>query len=65
MNVQRVPTYIPGFDSLVEGGFKEKSVNLVVGGAGTGKTIFAIQFLVDGIRKHGDTGVYITFEERK
>lgn len=65
MKIQRIPTYIGGFDNLVEGGLKEKSINLVVGGAGTGKTIFAIQFLVEGIKNNGETGIYVTFEERK
>ena len=41
----RIPTHIPGLDPLIEGGFKRNSVNLLVGGAGAGKTIFALQFL--------------------
>lgn len=61
----RVATHITGFDGLVQGGFKEKSINLVLGGAGTGKTIFAIQFLVNGIINNNETGMYITFEEKK
>ncbi len=65
MKSHRVPTYIQGFDKIVQGGLKEKSINLVVGSAGTGKTIFAIQFLIEGILKKGETGVYITFEEKK
>lgn len=64
MAIKRVATGIPGFDSLVQGGFKDNSTNLVAGGTGSGKTIFAIQFLVNGIKK-GEPGVYITFEERK
>jgi circadian clock protein KaiC len=50
-------------DSLIKG-FKEKSINLIMGAPGTGKTIMALQFLIDGMRK-GETCVYITFEERK
>lgn len=65
MKEKRVQTYVQGFDKLVQGGLKERSVNLVVGGAGTGKTIFAIQFLVNGAIKKGEVGIYITFEERK
>lgn len=61
----RVPTHILGLDRLIEGGFKKNSINLVVGGAGTGKTIFALQFLVNGILKHNEVGIYITFEEKK
>lgn len=62
--VKRVSTGIPGLDPLIDGGFKEKTINLIAGDAGSGKTIFAIQFLIDGIKK-GERGIYITFEERK
>ena len=55
---------MPGFDKLVQGGFKDKSINLVVGGPGSGKTIFTIMFLIEGFKK-GEPGIYITFEEKK
>lgn len=60
---KRVSTGTPAIDKLV-GGFKEKSVNLIIGGTGSGKTIMAMQFLVEGARK-GEHGIYITFEEKK
>ncbi len=62
--LDRVSTGVIGLDKLIEGGFKIGSINLVCGGAGSGKTTFAIQFLVDGF-KRGEAGVYITFEEKK
>ncbi|MDP2907229.1 MAG: gas vesicle protein GvpD [Nanoarchaeota archaeon] len=62
--VKRVSSGIPGFDKLVQGGFKEKSINLVIGGPGSGKTIFAMMFLVEGLKK-GEPGIYVTFEEKK
>jgi circadian clock protein KaiC len=62
--VQRIPTLIPGFDKLVEGGVEKKSVNLVVGTSGGGKTIFAMQFLMGGIKK-GENVLFVTFEEKK
>lgn len=65
VTTKRVPTGIPGLDPLIQGGFKKNSVNLVAGGAGTGKSIFAIQFLVNGIKKHNEPGIYVTFEEKK
>lgn len=65
IKLERIPTAIPGFDALVQGGFKKSSTNLLVGGAGSGKTIFAIQFLVNGIEKYNEPGVFITFEEKK
>src|SRR3989338_7073254 len=43
---KRVPTGIKKFDKLIEGGFEYDSVNLVAGGSGSGKTIFAMQFLI-------------------
>jgi circadian clock protein KaiC len=60
----RSPTYIKNFDKLVEGGFKKNSTNLLVGGAGSGKSIFATQFLVGGM-KNGEKCLYVTFEEKK
>jgi len=61
---ERVPTHISKFDKLIEGGFKKNSTNLLVGGAGSGKTIFATQFLIGGIKK-GEKCLYVTFEEKK
>lgn len=63
--LERVTSGINGFDQMAEGGFKKGTVNLVSGGAGSGKTIFGIQFLVDGLEKHNEPGIYITFEEKK
>lgn len=60
----RIPTGVKNFDKIIEGGFEKNSVNLVVGGSGSGKTIFAVQFLVEGIEK-GEHVLYITFEENK
>ncbi len=64
MAIKRITTGISNLDSLLKGGFKKNSVNLVAGGAGTGKTIFATQFIVDGI-KNNEPGIYVTFEEKK
>lgn len=61
----RVPTGIAGLDQMIEGGLRKNSINLVTGGAGTGKTIFAIQFIINGISKYNEAGLYITFEEKK
>jgi KaiC/GvpD/RAD55 family RecA-like ATPase len=47
--MEKVPTGIPGFDQLVQGGFNKRSVNLIAGGPGCGKTIFCLQFLWEGI----------------
>jgi len=57
-----IKTGIPGFDEILEGGIREGSSVLVTGPPGTGKTIFGIQYILEGARK-GEAGVYITSEE--
>lgn len=64
VKVEREPTGIKDFDSLIEGGFEKNSTNLLVGSSGSGKSIFAIQFLMEGL-KRGERCLYITFEEKK
>lgn len=58
----RISTGIKGVDKLVQGGFPKGSVVLVSGSPGTGKTIFGMQFLEDGLKK-GEKCVYVTIEE--
>lgn len=60
---KRIHTGIPGLDDVMEGGFRKYSVNLIGGGAGSGKSIFCMQFLVEGIDKYNENGVYISFEQ--
>ncbi len=62
--VERIPTGIAGFDELIEGGFPHGSSNLIAGAPGTGKTIFTIQYLVNGIEKYGEKGIFVTFEQK-
>ena len=58
----KIATGIPGFDIFSEGGLPEGRTTLIAGTAGSGKTIFASQFLAEGIRQ-GQNGVFVTFEE--
>ena len=58
-----MPTGIPGLDDVTRGGLPENRLTLVVGTAGSGKTVFAAQFLAEGVRR-GEAGVFVTFEER-
>ncbi len=60
----RIKSGIINLDPLIQGGLKHESISLVVGGAGSGKTIFAMQYLMEGL-KQGEPGLYITFEEKK
>ncbi len=56
-------TGIPGLDESLGGGLPKNHSILVIGGPGTGKTIFSMQFLYNGIRKYKEKGLYITLEE--
>jgi circadian clock protein KaiC len=62
---ERKPTGIEGLDNMIEGGIPRGDCVLVTGGPGTGKSTFAIQFLVTGCTGFDETGVYVTFEERE
>lgn len=64
-NDVKVKTDVPGLDSMIGGGFERKSVIIVSGAAGSGKTILSLQFLYNGATKYNEPGLYITFEEQK
>ncbi|MFH1683093.1 MAG: ATPase domain-containing protein [Candidatus Woesearchaeota archaeon] len=57
-------TGIDGFDPLVTGGFPKGSHVLLSGTPGTGKTIFALEFIYNGATKFNEKGLYLTFEEK-
>jgi circadian clock protein KaiC len=59
----RVQTGIPGLDGLIQGGLQPGDFVLLVGGIGTGKTIFSSQFAYQGAKAFGQPSVYATFEE--
>jgi circadian clock protein KaiC len=61
--VRKLPTGIETFDMIAEGGLPRNRTTLVSGTAGSGKTVFAMQFLAAGIRDAGENGVFVTFEE--
>lgn len=63
--IRRIPTGIPGFDELIEGGIEEKTNTLLAGYAGTGKTTFSMQFLYNGAVRWNEPGVYLSFAESK
>ncbi|MBI1335195.1 MAG: circadian clock protein KaiC [Armatimonadetes bacterium] len=62
-DLPRLITGIPGFDQITNGGLPEGRSTLIAGTAGSGKTVFAIQFLLIGIRDFDQPGVFVTFEE--
>ena len=59
----KAPTGIDGFDAVTFGGLPRGRPTLVCGGAGCGKTLFAMSFLVHGARQFGEAGVLMSFEE--
>jgi circadian clock protein KaiC len=60
--IDRCPTGIVGFDKLCDGGFVRNSDNLIVGGPGSGKSTFLLQFLWNGANQFGENGLYCSFE---
>lgn len=59
---ERISTGIPGLDEVLKGGVIPNHSYLLVGAAGTGKTICSIQWLLDGYEK-GEKGLYVTLAE--
>jgi circadian clock protein KaiC len=57
-------TGIEGFDDLTFGGLPAGRPTLICGAAGCGKTLFATTFLVNGVTRYGEAGVFMSFEER-
>src|SRR5258705_4253693 len=60
--VEKIATGISSFDIIAKGGLPRNRTTLISGTAGSGKTIFAVQFLAAGIEA-GAPAVFVTFEE--
>src|SRR5512134_2880593 len=56
-------TGIQGLDEITSGGLPRGRPTLVCGGPGCGKTILAREFLINGVRRIGEPGVFLSFEE--
>ncbi len=61
--IEKCPTGIRGLDEITYGGLPRGRPTLVAGGAGSGKTLLAMEFIVHGIRDYGEPGVFMAFEE--
>ena len=59
----KASTGIIGLDEMTGGGLPRGRTTLLVGGPGSGKTILALQFLVNGAEKAGEPGIFVAFEE--
>lgn len=63
VQIEKVPTGVEGLDYMLGGGVPSGRCVLVSGGPGAGKTIFGINFLVDGAARYGEAGLYVTLDE--
>jgi circadian clock protein KaiC len=61
--ITKLSTGLKGFEWISDGGLPENRTTLISGTAGSGKTIFAVQFLVEGIKREESGAVFVTFEE--
>lgn len=61
--LEKCPTGISGFDDISGGGLPQGRPTLLAGHAGSGKTLFALEFVLHGIEKFQEPGVFVSFEE--
>ncbi len=59
----KTPTGVEGLDEITEGGFPKGRPTLICGGAGCGKTLLSMQFIIKGITEYEEPGVFMSFEE--
>lgn len=61
----KCPTGIKGLDEIITGGVPKNRPALLLGNTGCGKTIMAMEFLVNGIEMFDEPGVFMAFEEKR
>jgi circadian clock protein KaiC len=62
-SLPKVLTGIDGLDEITEGGLPKGRPTLICGGAGCGKTLMAMEFLIKGATEYNEPGVFLAFEE--
>lgn len=62
--LQKSPTGINGLDEITNGGLPSQRPTLICGGAGCGKTLMSIEFIIRGALEFGEPGVFMAFEEK-
>ena len=62
--LRKSKTGIQGLDDITYGGIPENRPTVLVGAAGTGKTVLAMQYIINGIVMYNEPGVFMTFEEK-
>ncbi|HXS67330.1 MAG TPA: circadian clock protein KaiC [Candidatus Polarisedimenticolia bacterium] len=63
ISLPKSPTGIKGLDEITDGGLPKGRPTLVCGGAGCGKSMLGVEFLVRGVTEFNEPGVLMTFEE--
>ena len=61
-NLKKASTHIPGLDEILEGGLPRGRTTIINGAAGSGKTLFGLEFLYRGALA-GEPGIFVGFEE--
>ena len=61
--LHKCPTGIKGFDQITEGGLPKNRTTLLCGSAGSGKTLWGIDFLINGASNYNEPGIFMSFEE--
>ena len=62
VKMDRMPTGVEGLDPLIQGGLPKKSITLISGPPGGGKSIFCFQFLYEGIKK-GEKCLFLSLDK--
>ena len=62
--ISKTPTGISGLDEITLGGLPSGRPTLICGEAGSGKTLFSIEFIVKGATEYSEPGVFMAFEEK-
>ncbi|HLD49950.1 MAG TPA: circadian clock protein KaiC [bacterium] len=61
--IEKLPTGIEGFDQITLGGLPRGRTTLIMGEPGSGKTVFALQTIVNGARLYNEPGIFVALEE--
>lgn len=61
--LEKASSGVPGFENITHGGLPRGRPTLVCGDAGSGKTLFGMQFLVAGATEQEEPGVFVAFKE--
>jgi len=61
----RKATHIPGLDELIGDGLPDGTISLITGPPGSAKSLFGLQYILNGAMNENETGIYLTLEESR